>query len=76
MQERYENELLGIHVHTNITPAESTNHGTARQRNQPALQTCFPSTHITKHSMTRFHQDRNSRHAHTTGKSGHVYKQI
>ena len=25
MQKRYENELLGIHVHTNIPPAESWN---------------------------------------------------
>jgi len=55
MQKRYENELLGMHVHTNIPPAESANHGTARQPNQSALRTRLPSMHITKHSMTRFH---------------------
>jgi hypothetical protein len=54
MQKRYKNKLLGIHVHTNIPPAESANHGTARQQNQSALQTHLPSMHITKHSMTDF----------------------
>jgi len=76
MQKKYENELLGIHVHTNIPPAKSINHGTARQRNQSPLRTRLPSTHITKHFMTRVHQDSNSRHTHTTGKSDHVYKHI
>jgi hypothetical protein len=43
-QKRYENELLGIHVHINTPPAESTNHGTARQRNQSALRKHLPRT--------------------------------
>jgi hypothetical protein len=76
MKKRYENNLLGIHVHSNIPPAESTNHGTARQRNQPPIRIRLPSTHITKHSITRLHQDRNSRHTHTTGKSKYIYRHI
>jgi len=73
MQKRYKNELLVIHVHTNIPPAESTNHGTACQRNQSALRTRLPSKQLTKHSMSRFHQDRSSTHTRTQPVSPNMF---